>query len=54
MPTTDYTHRRVTEDGRTLIIEFLDGKRLELSREEAYALLEIIEEQLPRMATKGP
>lgn len=33
-------------------IEFLDGKSWRLTRDEALALLEVLNEQLPKMAFK--
>lgn len=43
-------HRDVSDDGRTLTVEFLFGPRITLTRDEAIALLEVLEEQLPKMA----
>ena len=52
MPEIDYIHRGVTEDGETLCIEFLVGPSLRLTRDEAYALFLVLQEQLPNMAQK--
>lgn len=52
MPEIDYIHRGVTDDGLTLRIEFLVGPSLTLNRKQALALLEVLQEQLPKMAVK--
>lgn len=52
MPEIDYIHRGVIDDGKMLRIEFLVGPSLMLNRDEALALLEVLQEQLPKMAVQ--
>ncbi len=49
---TNYIYRGVTDDGLRLRIEFLVGPSLDLTRKQAIALLEVLQEQLPQMAVK--
>lgn len=49
---SDYIHRNVSDDGRLLRIEYFGFPSLTLSRDEAMALLEVLNEQLPKMAVQ--
>lgn len=50
MKETERIYRGVTESGEFLHIEFLVGPSMRLTRNQAIALLEAIQEQLPNMA----
>lgn len=50
----DHIHRSVSQDGEELTIDFLYGPKIELTRSQAMALLEVLEEQIPKMATDDP
>ena len=45
-------HREVSDDARTVQIEFLSGPSMTLTRDQAIALLETLYEVLPQMAVK--
>lgn len=46
---TNYIHREVSGDGCRLYIDFLDVGSISLTHSQAIALLEVLQEQLPKM-----